>query len=671
VGKQVEQIHYRPDVDGLRAVAVIPVVLFHAGIPIFGGGYVGVDVFFVISGYLITSIIASELDKESFSILIFYQRRIRRIFPALIVVMSFCVAVGFLLLTPNDYQSLGKSVLAASLFVSNIFFWKEVGYFAAPASEMPLLHTWSLAIEEQFYLFFPLFLSILSRRFREIRTPAVVAVCLISFIAAAVLVNYKPGATFFLGFSRAWELLVGCLIALGAMRQFRNPIVNYGAALAGIVLVIGPVFLYSASTKFPGISALPPVVGTALLILSGQGRPTGVHSVLSTAPFTMIGKASYSLYLWHFPLLAFGKYLTLGELNPNAIATICLVSLIISFLSLQFIERPFRLPSRSAQIGRLVAVAAIAMGVLAATGGLIDLWQGLPARLDSTSKQILSAEGDKDRHHMECLSIESKIVTPQHACRLGASDVQPSALLWGDSHAAVTATALESAAVRHHAAFLFAASVDCPIGLGFSISPKGAPAFVNTPGYLYCERYNAAMLDFAIQNPSLKNIVLSSRWTNWRIGEAGSAAGIPVDIRLSDSTGVAVSPQDNKRIFARGFESLIQKLIAAGKTVWIVGPLPLPSVRVPQALFVKHRGFTKLDLDISRAEFQRQNQWILSFFDKIANSYPVQFIWPQVALCRQEACPLFEGGKPMFFDDNHLSIFGAEKTSYLYDVIFD
>jgi peptidoglycan/LPS O-acetylase OafA/YrhL len=671
VGKKVEQLHYRPDIDGLRAVAVIPVVLFHAGVPIFGGGYVGVDVFFVISGYLITSIIAAEIDRGSFSIFGFYQRRIRRIFPVLVVVMSFCVAVGYLIFAPSDFQSLGKSVLAASLFVSNIFFWKEVGYFEAPASEKPLLHTWSLAIEEQFYLFFPVFLYLLSRHFRRIRTPATVAICLLSFMAATILVNYHPSATFFLGFSRAWELLVGCLLALGVVRPLRNPIANSAAAFVGLVLVVAPIFLYSSLTRFPGASALPPVIGTALLILSGQTNPTRVHFVLSTSPFTAVGKASYSLYLWHYPLLAFGKYVTLGKPDGDAIAVICLVSIIISFLSLQFVERPFRAPSRSFRIGRTITVGAVCMAFLAATGGFIDLDQGLSMRLDLTSKRLMDSERDKYRHHMQCLSLENKIVTPQQACKLGARDVQPNILLWGDSHAVVTATALESAAIRRHSAFLLAASVDCPIGIGFSINTHGAPAFVRTPGYRYCGHYNSAMLNFAIQHPSLKIIVLSSRWSNWRIGEPGSPAETPVDIRLRDFTGIAISPQDNKRIFAHGFESLIQKLTAAGKTIWIVGPIPLPKVRVPQALFIKHLGFTTSGFDVSRAAFRKQNQWILSFFGKIAKRYPVHFIWPDIALCSQEICPVSEGGRPIYFDDNHLSIFGAEKTSYLYDVIFE
>lgn len=665
---QVKHLQYRPDIDGLRAVAVVPVVLFHAGASIFGGGYVGVDVFFVISGYLITSIIASEIDVGSFSIAIFYQRRIRRIFPALIAVLLFCITVGYFILTPRDYQNLGESILAASLFVSNIFFWKATGYFSAPSSEMPLLHTWSLAIEEQFYVFFPIFLYILSRYFSRVRNRAVIAVCVASFVVATILINYKPSATFFLGFSRAWELLIGCLIALGAIRPVRSAVVNYASALFGLVCVVVPMFMYSASTTFPGVSALPPVVGTGLLIWSGQNR-TPIHSLLSTRPFVAIGKASYSLYLWHFPLLAFGKYLTLRQVGAYTTAAICVASLTISFLSLQFIERPFRRPSRPVRVGRLVTVAVTVMVLVTISGGAVYFNNGLPERLDAAAKQLIAAEDDVHKHHLECMSVE-RIVTPQHACHLGAGNAVPSVLLWGDSHAAVTATALQFAAARHGASFLFAASVDCPIGIGFSISIRGAPAFVNTPGYKYCGHYNADMLKLALQNQNIKTVVLSSRWTNWRIGEPGALDEKPVDIRLKDSAGAAISAQDNKRIFAAGFESLIKRLTAAGKTVWIVGPIPLPNVRVPQALFVKRFGLVKLKLDINYNAFQAQNAWILSFFERVARDYPVQFIWPDVALCHQGVCKVSDEGRPLYFDDNHLSVFGAEKTSYLYDVIF-
>jgi peptidoglycan/LPS O-acetylase OafA/YrhL len=207
-------MRYRADIDGLRAVAVVPVVLFHAGSSIFRGGYIGVDVFFVISGYLITSVIKTEINSKTFSIAAFYQRRIRRIFPALVVVILFCLVAGFVLLTPADYLSLGKSAIATAFFVSNIFFWQQSNYFDTPATEKPLLHTWSLSIEEQFYLFYPWFIIFCSRFSQQFRNLTILIVCLLSFAASAMLVYVKPSATFYLGPTRAWELLFGGLIAL-------------------------------------------------------------------------------------------------------------------------------------------------------------------------------------------------------------------------------------------------------------------------------------------------------------------------------------------------------------------------------------------------------------------------------------------------------------------------
>jgi peptidoglycan/LPS O-acetylase OafA/YrhL len=663
-------VHYRADIDGLRAVAVVPVVLFHAGVTVFGGGYVGVDVFFVISGYLITSIIASEIDTNSFSIATFYQRRIRRIFPALVVVIAFCIFAGFVLLAPTDFVNLGKSILATAFFVSNIYFWRESGYFETPASERPLLHTWSLSIEEQFYVFFPLLLVLLSKYSRTFRVPILVAICLGSFALCAVLINYKPSATFYLGPMRAWELLFGCLIALGAVPISRSRLINLACALIGLALILFPIFFYTALTKFPGFAALPPVLGTGLLIWSGLGQQTSAHQVLSTAPFVAVGKASYSLYLWHFPILAFLKYVTLGELGPFAIAAACMLSLALAFVSLEIVERPFRFPSHKTNVRWAVAVATAGMVLVASTAGLVELKSGFPARLDAVSAKYLDAELDQDRQHMECLSLEERIVKPQDACKLGAKNVPAHVLLWGDSHSVVTATALEQSAQRSDAAFLFAGSVDCPIGLGFAISQSATLGFINSPAYQYCEQYNTEMLKLATTDPNITTVVLSSRWTNWRIGEPGSPAETKVDIRLRDESGVGGSMMDNRAIFARGFEKLIDALETSGKKVWIVGPLPVPSVRVPKALYVKHFGLDHTDIDIPRADFVARNAWIMSFFDKIAQTHRVNFIWPDAVLCNDKKCPVVEGDVALFFDHNHLSVAGAQKTSPLYDVIF-
>lgn len=660
---------YRADIDGLRAVAVVPVVLFHVGAPIFTGGFVGVDVFFVISGYLITSIILPEIDAGRFSIAAFYERRIRRIFPALIAVLIFCAALGFVILAPSDYRTLGQSIVATTTFVSNIFFWRQANYFAAPASENPLLHTWSLSIEEQFYLFYPLLLLFVSRQ-RGNRIVIVIIACLLSFLAGAVLVFFKPSATFYLGPTRAWELLIGGLIALVGPSNYPNKNLNHYAALLGTAFVVFSMLVYSSSTKFPGTAALLPVVGTALIIWSGQREPTFVHRLLSLPPLTAVGKASYSLYLWHFPLIAFASYVELMGLDGRTKAAICLISLIISFLSLRYVERPFRYSSRSGGIGRPIPVALSGMAIACGFGLLIEFNGGIPTRLDAASTAYLDTEQDKDRHHMECMTLERRIINPTAACKLGSLASTPHVLVWGDSHAVVTASALEESARNNESSFLLAASVDCPIGIGFEIDSNIGSELAASPDYQHCAEYNREMLHLAETDPNITSVVLSSRWTNWRVGEAGSAAEARVDIRLRDAGGTARSAAENKEIFTRGFEALLRALTKAEKTVWVVGPVPEPSFRVPKALYVEHLGLDHTDLDIPLIAFMRKNQFILSFFSDMKVKYPIKFIWPHLALCSDTNCPVSELGQPIFFDDNHLSLLGAHKTSLLYDQIF-
>jgi peptidoglycan/LPS O-acetylase OafA/YrhL len=658
---------YRADIDGLRAVAVIPVVLFHVEAPIFSGGFVGVDVFFVISGYLITSLILPDIDAHCFSIAAFYQRRVRRIFPALIAVLFFCAVAGFVLLTPSDYRTLGQSIVATTTFVSNIFFWRQANYFAAPASENPLLHTWSLSIEEQFYLFYPLLLVLLAR-LKSSRIAVILTACLLSFLAGAVLVFFKASATFYLGPTRAWELLVGGLVAMAAPTN-KDRILDHYAALLGTAFIACSMLFYSSSTKFPGTAALLPVVGTALIIWSGQREPTFVHRFLSLSPLTAVGKASYSLYLWHFPLIAFASYVEIEGLDGRTKATICLGSLAIAFLSLKYIELPFRRPSGSV-VGSPVRFALSGMAIACGFGLLIELSGGIPSRLDKASAAYLNAERDKDRHHMECMTLEQRIIEPAAACKLGSMEAGPHVLLWGDSHAVVTASALEESARRNNSSFLLAASVDCPIGIGFEIDPNFGSELAANPGYRYCAKYNREMLRLVETDRNITTVVLSSRWTNWRIGEPGSPAEGKVDMRLRDAERTAQSAAENKQIFAKGFESLLRALTAAKKTVWVVGPVPEPSFRIPKALYVEYIGLDHTDLDVPLAAFSRKNQFILSVFADMKQRYPINFIWPHLALCGDTKCPTSELGQPIFFDDNHLSLLGAHKTSFLYDEIF-
>ena len=296
-------MQYRPEIDGIRAVAVLPVILFHAGIAGFSGGFVGVDVFFVISGYLISTIIFSELEANSFSIAKFYVRRARRILPALFSVVLFCIPLAWLYLPPRDLIDFGQSLVAVSTFTSNILFRRESGYFDTAAEIKPLLHTWSLAVEEQYYVLFPLFAMLFWRFGVRTITLLLCAAFFLSFAASVWGVHHKPSATFYLLPFRGWELLVGVFCALMARDfEFKSRYVNNLMSLVGLLAVIFTIGFYDEDTLFPGPTALAPTIGTGLLILFCRPE-TITYSFLANRLCVGVGLVSYSAYLWHQPAL--------------------------------------------------------------------------------------------------------------------------------------------------------------------------------------------------------------------------------------------------------------------------------------------------------------------------------------------------------------------------------
>lgn len=667
--KAVPAARYRPDIDGLRAVAVLPVVFFHAGFRVVQGGFVGVDIFFVISGFLITGILAREIAQGRYSIIEFYRRRARRIFPALTAVTLATLGAAYFILTPDEYVELAKSAAAVSIFSSNIYFWKSVSYFQLGNDFRPLLHTWSLAVEEQYYLFFPLLLRLLHLRTRGIVT-ALWVICLASLALAALMVPFKPSAAFYLLPTRAWELMLGGLLAVGETPKVPSRRIATMASAMGLILIALPTFAYTAQTPFPGLAALPPTLGTALIIWAG-GRGL-VSETLSSRPIVAIGKASYSIYLWHLPLLAFAGYLVAGPLTTEAALVLCLASIGLGFVSLVVIEQPFR-STRAAPRQRIAsaAIAACGMAVVAAASGSIIVAHGLPSRMSAADAAIVAASNDKYRHHAECMTLDEKIVRPDHPCQLGAPGVRPTVLLWGDSHSMVTATALEQAAFRRRASFEFAADADCPPGLGFGIDQRIDPGLTRQLSYRYCAQYNDEMLHLALRSPTIRTVVISARWTNWRIGEPANPAEGDADVRLRDRDGTADSVRANRPKWERGFFLLVDRLTSAGKDVVIVGPLPEPPFNVPHHLYVERFGFAGHQGSIPLAAYERRHRTILSIFARLSGRPAVSFIWPEQILCTNGQCPIIDHGKPIYFDQDHLSVYGARKTSPLYDLVFD
>jgi peptidoglycan/LPS O-acetylase OafA/YrhL len=334
------RLKYQPEVDGLRALAVVPVVLFHARVPGFGGGYVGVDVFFVISGYLITGILTEDLNAGRFSIFNFYERRVRRIIPALMAVILATLIAGAALLLPYQLADLAHSAVNAVGFTSNIWFWRQTGYFAGATGLQPLIHTWSLAVEEQFYVLFPIGLYLL-HRFRLLKIGVAVILAL-SLVAASILVFRMPAATFYLLPTRAWELMLGALLAVGTVSAVQSQRAREWLAFAGLAMILVPVAVYTERTLFPGLAAVPPCLGAFLIILAGRSGRTVVTDALSGTIPVRIGLISYSLYLWHWPILVFARQWSIVEPGPWAIIACIALSFLAAWASWRFVEKPFR-----------------------------------------------------------------------------------------------------------------------------------------------------------------------------------------------------------------------------------------------------------------------------------------------------------------------------------------
>ena len=445
-------VGYRADIDGLRAVAIVAVVLYHAGFAPFGGGFIGVDVFFVISGYLITSLIAEQIDRGEFSLCNFYLRRIRRIFPALFLMVAFCAVIGWLLLTPHDYDLLGQSIAATVLFSSNILFWRQTGYFDTPLEDWPLLHTWSLGVEEQFYIAFPVFLVLVCRFFSGKRIAITLALCTLSFGLNVLTVKDHPNAAFYLAPTRIWELLVGALLAMGTLRPPRSARWGGAASALGVVLIGWAIFGFSDDTNFLGFAALAPTSGTAAVIWGGTGQYGRMTRLLSHRAPVLIGKISYSWYLWHFPLLAFGAYVFVE--GPSLMARITLIALSIVFAvgSWLYVEQPVRQGRWIFRNAKMVfGTAAAALALFGGFGIAARFAEGFPDRIGKHSVEILASVGDVNADRERCVILDPADLARRPLCKFGIDGATSQFALWGDSHAESLRGAVDSAAKKSSA----------------------------------------------------------------------------------------------------------------------------------------------------------------------------------------------------------------------------
>ncbi|MBA6349452.1 acyltransferase family protein [Colwellia sp. BRX8-9] len=432
-------LKYRPDIDGLRAIAVLLVIFYHAGFKVISGGFVGVDVFFVISGFLITSIINKDIQKNEFKLFNFYVKRIKRILPSFYVVIFTTLLIGFFLLLPNDFIALGKSFLASSMFFANMFFWKVTGgYFNSSTGEMPLLHIWSLSLEEQFYFIWPFFLLfILKSRANKSIIPLTLVAVICLFIFSEWAAIHKPNAAYYFLLTRAGELLIGALLALTLASGFRlKPSLAKYLSIFGGVLILVPAFSLSKTSVFPGLNSLWPCLGAALIILSGSASTTLVSKVLSSKLLVFIGLISYPMYLWHWPIIAYINYLNY-DLDYVLGGGVILLTTVLAILTWHFVEKRLRRVQLS-DVSAFIHIFAIPSLIVFSLSILIIVNDGFDKRLIGNIKylkvkQILEMptvskgwcyQTDSVMNHKESL-----------ACSLGIEDGDINAIFIGDSHA--------------------------------------------------------------------------------------------------------------------------------------------------------------------------------------------------------------------------------------------
>lgn len=658
-------IGYRADIDGLRALAVVPVVLHHAEVPGFSGGYIGVDIFFVISGFLITGIIAREMQQERFSILGFYERRARRILPALMTVLMGTIIFGLFVLSPSALMKLGAAAAATALFVSNIWFWRaSVDYFGTNAELDPLLHTWSLAVEEQFYIIVPIMLILIHRYLPRRVMFGIASISLLSFLCAIFLVPSYPSAAFYVLPTRLWELGVGALLALGTIaahsaaspEMSTQPVVpsvswtTQIVSAAGLIAIVVPVVVYMPETPFPGWAALTPCLGTAAIIWAGSNA--WVNRLLTIRPLVWIGLISYSLYLWHWPILAYLRVIYIPEEIPHYILALAILSAVVfATLSLHFIERPFR-DGRLRKLSRpaLLSGSAAALAGVVGLGGLIIIADGFSTLMPSKARAAYAALDD---HGLDKLRCNNKSAA-KGFCSFGASndDVgEIDILLWGDSHAAALRPGVNAYLEQIGQRGLSATLNGC--------APLLAIERAENESLRSCSSFNTEVVETLQSRADISTVILAGRWAFVSEGtRVGAESGRPV--RFVDQQS-EVKGEDNLPYFERGLSRTVNTILTMGRNVILIGSVPEIGWHVPELLGRYHRLGIEVPAVPDIDDFRRRNTRVNAVLQHLAQQPSVSFIQLASQLCKPD-CTIAVGETPLYVDDDHLSRTGAESV---------
>ena len=646
---------YRPDIDGLRAVAVLAVVLFHAG---WGapGGYVGVDLFFVISGFLITQQIVADVDQNRFSLRHFWERRIRRIWPASLVMTTAVLLAGGFLMLPSDYATLAVDAGAATAMLANVRYWLRGAdhYFEAAADVRPLLHMWSLGIEEQFYLFWPLVFPLLWRCGRPISVAFVAGIGLASFVASQMWIGNQPEAVFYLLPFRAWELLLGVLLAISPIPMPRQRGLLNAVAAVGLLMIVLPCGLYSRTTLFPAAAALPPCLGAALLIGSGARAGANVSPVsrlLAVPLLVWVGRISYSLYLWHWPVLAFLRYVLGHDLPPAVTAAALILSVALAAISWSWIEQPFRQPAATGSghgpsATRIVVVGIIACCAVIGTAAAIHLSDGWPSRFPPSLISFAKTATWNPRFRLPNRPAANgawRFPVLGQRERAGGNCF----LLWGDSHGVAISGLVDEKARKlgiSGAAALRPGTLPLPgvwdpnyRGTGGASGPQAVAA------------WNQTVLVW-IHDHKPRHVILCGRWYK------PNRPLVPIEETLETTIS-----SDN--LLLAGLETVRDACSEAGATLWVLRQIPQQPYPWRRRIIEAHLFRRSIDLHgIDRADHDKDLERVDNVFARLAGDRVRVVDLAEPFFCEDGSSRVGLENESWYYDGIHISPAGATRV---------
>ncbi len=664
-------VRYRPDIDGLRAIAVLSVVVFHFFPSIVTGGFVGVDIFFVISGYLISSILFKNLQKGEFRFFDFYARRIKRIFPSLIVVLFFCLTFGYFVLLAGEYKQLGKHTVAGSLFFSNFAFLSEfVDYFNVAAELKPLLHLWSLGIEEQFYIVWP-FVLYLAWRLRLNLFFITGAFALSSLVWNLIEFKLNPIYTFYLPYTRIWELLFGAMLAWAhiskvnvvsslissvtrkwkfaffSSENFDSKVLQIRniQSCIGFVFVLGSVCFFNKTTPFPGFFAVIPVIGAVMLIASGPDAIVN-RRILGAKPMVIIGLISFPLYLWHWPLLSFSNILGSGTPPLGWRIAAMILAFLFSYFTWQFVEKKLRF-RENWKVPASLSLVMILIAIIGLDINKRDGWKFRVTQYEKTA-QIFESWQIADPACME--KFKSTYGNNLVYCLVGDANKTPDAVLIGDSHANALAYGLIENFSNRGLNLLHMGLGACPPFFGIEADPTRP-----------CPR-ESKTLEILEKDPKIKKIIMNSRGPRYLTGR-GFGDGEDRDIGVAKYL-YRPDIADPKQAFRLAMRDTLQRFTNAGKEIIFITDVPEISFDPKGCVLLRPLFFNlnnvRKDCEVSRIEFDKRNKDYHELVKEVLINFPKVKLWePWRYFCDMNRCTAMVDGKLLYRDKHHLSLEGS------------